>query len=150
MSLAKVLAGRLLLLKVSDGAGSPTYAHPCLINASRGITFTAETNDTRIPDCSNPELIAWLKREKISLSGSLSGSGTLNTTDTEAYFNWVKSPDPKAIQIELSGVSVGNGGGYFSGDWHLTQFEITGEVGQYAQSALTFLSDGDISWTDAS
>jgi hypothetical protein len=149
MALAKVVAGKKLLIKVSDGGGTPVYAHPCLINAARGIAFTAETNDTRIPDCDDPELIAWIKREKVSMSGSINGAGVLNTTDTEFYFNWVKSADPIAVRVELNGVVAANGGGYFSGDWHCTQFELTGDLGDYVQCTIGLVSDGDITWTDA-
>jgi hypothetical protein len=150
MALAKVLAGKSLLIKVSDGGGTPVYAHPCLINAARGIEFSAETNDTRIPDCDDPELLAWLSREKVSISASLNGSGTLNTTDTEFYFNWVKSADSVICRIELSGVSSGDGGGYFSGSWHLTSFTLSGDLGQLVQASVGMVSDGAVTWTDAS
>lgn len=150
MALAKVLAGKSLLIKVSDGGGTPVYAHPCLINAARGIVLTAETNQTRIPDCDDPELIAWIKREKTSISGAINGAGVLHTTDTETYFNWLKSPDSIAVRVELNGVSSVNGGGFFAGSWHLTNFELSGDVGEYVQSSLGLESDGDITWTDAS
>lgn len=149
MALAKVLAGKSLLIQVSDGAGTPVFAHPCLINASRGITLTAETNQTRIPDCTDPELIAWIKREKVSISGALNGQGVLNTTDTEFYFDWLKSADPIACRVILNGVTLANGGGRFNGDWHLTTYELSGDVGEYVNASLSWESDGDITWTDA-
>lgn len=149
MALAKVLAGKSLLIKVSDGAGTPVFAHPCLINAARGIDFTAETNDTRIPDCDDPELIAWIKREKVSMSGSISGAGVLNTTDTEFYFSWVKSPDPIAVRVEFSGVVLADGGGWFAGNFHCTQFGVSGDLGDYVQANIGLVSDGDIAWVDA-
>ncbi len=150
MALAKVISGKSLLIKVSDGAGTPAYDHPCLINAARGIVFTAETNQTRIPDCDDPELIAWIKREKTSISGSINGAGVLHTSDTEEYFAWLVSPDTKVVRSELSGVSAANGGGYFSGSWHLTNFELTGDIGEYVQSSIGLESDGAITWVDAS
>jgi hypothetical protein len=151
MALAKVVRGKSLLIKVSDG-GSPTpvYAHPCLINAARGIVFTAESNQTRIPDCDDPELISWIKREKTALGATINGAGVLNTPDTQEYFDWWKSASPKVIRIELNGVSGANGGGYFAGSFHLTNFEITGDIGEYAQCSLSLESDGEITWTDAS
>jgi len=148
MALAKVLAGKSLLIKVSDGGGTPVFAHPCLINAARGIVFSAETNETRIPDCSDPELIAWIKREKISISGAVNGAGVLNTTDTEFYYDWVSDADPIAVQVILNGVTGANGGGYFAGDWHCTQFGLSGDLGEYVQVDIQLVSDGTITWTD--
>lgn len=149
MALAKVVRGKSLLIKVSDGAGTPVYAHPCLINAARGIVFTAESNQTRIPDCADPELISWIKREKTALGATINGAGVLNTTDTEVFFEWWKSTSAKVIRIELSGVTGANGGGYFSGSFHLTNFEITGDIGEYCQCSVSLESDGEITWTDA-
>ncbi|MGL4445671.1 MAG: phage tail tube protein [Alsobacter sp.] len=150
MALAKVLAGKSLLIKVSDGAGTPVFAHPCLINTSRGITLTAETNDTIIPDCSDPELLAWMGREKVSLSAALQGAGTLNTPDVEFYYDWWSSPDPIATRVELNGVSAGDGGGWFAGNFHLVTFEITGDRGTKAECSLSFASDGAVPWVPAS
>jgi hypothetical protein len=149
MALAKVVRGKSLLIKVSDGGGTPVYAHPCLINAARGIVFTAESNQTRIPDCDDPELISWIKREKTALGATINGAGVLNTPDTEEYFNWWKSTSAKVIRVELSGVSGANGGGYFQGSFHLTNFEITGDLGEYAQCSVSLESDGEITWVDA-
>lgn len=149
MALAKVVRGKSLLIKVSDGAGTPVYAHPCLINAARGIVFTAESNQTRVPDCDDPELISWIKREKTALGATITGAGVLHTSDTEEFFNWWKSASAKVIRVELSGVVLANGGGYFSGSFHLTNFEITGDLGEYAQCSVSLESDGEITWTDA-
>ncbi len=141
MSLAKTLRGTKLLIKVSDGASTPAFVHPCLINTSRGIQFTAEMNEVLVPDCADPDLMAWLEREKKSLSATINGAGVLNTPDTENYFNWFKDADPKACRVELSGVTGGaNGGGYLSGSFHLSQFEITGDRGDKVQASMSFPS----------
>jgi hypothetical protein len=150
MADAKTLRGTKLLIKVSDGASSPTFAHPCLINTDRGISFSAQTNEVLIPDCSDPDLMAWAATEKVSLSAQITGSGTLNTPDTEDYFDWVTSADPKAVRAELNGVSAGDGGGYWAGNFHCTQFEVNGSRGNRAQCSITLVSTGSVTWTDAS
>lgn len=149
MAAAKVLRGKSLLVKVSDEAGSPTYNHPCLINAARGIEFTAETNSVRIPDCTDPELLAWLSREKVSVGATISGAGVLNTPDTEVYFNLVTRDTSIAIRVELSGVSGANGGGYFAGSFFVTRFSLQGDLGEFVQCDIGFESDGAVTWTDA-
>lgn len=150
MTAAKVVRGKSLLIKVSDGGGTPVYAHPCLINAARGIVFSSNTNQTRIPDCDDPELIAWVKREKTDISASINGAGVLHTPDTEFYYDWVTSADPIAVRVELNGVTSGDGGGYFAGNFHCTNFEVSGDVGDYTQASIGLESDGAVTWTDAS
>lgn len=148
MTAAKVVRGKSLLILVSDGEVSPTFAHPCLINAARGIVFSSGTNQTRIPDCDDPELIAWLRREKTDIGATVNGAGVLNTPDTEFYFDWVTSADPIAVQVKLNGVSGANGGGYFAGNFHCTNFEISGDLGDYAQCSIGLENDGAVTWTD--
>ena len=114
MAEAKTLAGKSLLIKVSDGGGAPTFLHPCLINAARGIQFSSSSNERRIPDCSDPELIAWTKINKVSLSAKINGSGVLNTPDNVFYFGWFNSDDAKAVRVEYSGVTLANGGGWWA------------------------------------
>lgn len=146
---AKVVRGKNLLLKVSDGGGTPTYAHPCSINAARGIQFTANTNDVRVPDCTNPELIAWMKREKVSLSASVNGTGKLHSTDLAIFQEWFESEDPVNCKIEFSGVTLANGGGWWQGDFHLTEFGVSGDLGDYVDVSITLQSDGAVTWHDA-
>ncbi len=150
MTAAKTLRGKNLFIKVSDGAGTPVFAHPCLINAQRGIVFSSSTNSIRVPDCTDPELISWISREKTEIGATINGAGVLHTPDTEFYFNWVKSPDPIAVRVELNGVTGANGGGYFAGDFHCTNFEVTGDVGQLTTCSIGLENDGAVTWTDAS
>jgi hypothetical protein len=149
MALAKVVAGRKLLIKVSDGAGTPAYVHPCLINASRSFSLTANTNETRIPDCDNPDLIAPVRREKTDYSATVSGAGVLHSADSEFYTTWTKQATAIAVRVELNGVVLADGGGYWSANFHCTQFEISGDRGEFIAANITLLSDGDITWTDA-
>ena len=150
MALAKYLKGVQLLIQVGDGADPEVFAHPCLINASRGINITAETNDIKVPDCSDPDLMAWLVREKTAVSATIDGAGVLNTPDTEIYFNWVKSSAAKNIRINLNGVSGANGGGRINGVFHLTQFQLQGDRGDLVQCTIKMDSTGELTWTDAS
>jgi len=149
MAAAKVLRGVKMGIKVSDEAGTPTFAHPCLINAARAFEIAAETNSVRIPDCTSPELIAWVKREKISLSANISGAGKLHTTDTELYYNLVVRDTPIAVRVELIDVTLANGGGYFAGTFFVTRFALDGDVGDFVGCDLALESDGVITWVDA-
>ena len=49
MAQPTVLAGTKLLILVGDGGSPEVFAQPCGLT-TRGITFTASTNSTLIPD----------------------------------------------------------------------------------------------------
>lgn len=149
MTAAKTIKGKSLLIQVGDGAGPEVFAHPCLINSDRGIVFTAETNETRVPDCDDPELIAWVNREKVSLSATINGSGTLHTADVEDFSDWFESESTKNMRVKLNGVVLANGGGHWAGAFHLVSFEVTGSLGELVQCSMSFASSGAVPWVPA-
>ncbi len=149
MTAAKTVRGKSLLIKVGDGETSETFVHPCLINSQRGIVFSSETNETRIPDCDDPELIAWINREKVSLSATINGSGTLHTPNIADYSDWFESPDTRNVRVEVNGITLANGGGWWAGAFHLTQFEVTGSVGELTQCSIGLQSSGSVLWVPA-
>ena len=149
MAEAKTLAGKSLLIKVSDGAGPPAFVHPCLINAARGIQFSSSSNERRIPDCSDPELIAWTKINKVSLSAKINGSGVLTTPDNVFYFGWFNSDDAKAVRVEYSGVTLANGGGWWAGNFKCTDYSNAGDIGDETSADIALASHGAVTWVPA-
>nr|WP_312991054.1 phage tail tube protein [Brevundimonas diminuta] len=144
MAAVKHARGVKLLIKVGDGASPEVFSTPCSINAERGITFTAGANDQDIPDCTNPDAIAWVVREKTNLSASITGSGVLDTEDAEFFFDWLKSEDPKNVKVIVD-VPASDGGVIFTGAFHLTEFSITGNRGEKMQASVSLSSSGEIS-----
>lgn len=143
MAAIKHARGVSLLLKIGNGAVPEVFTGYCSINAARGITFTAATNDFTIPDCLDLEKIAWIAREKVSLSVATNGAGTLNTPDVAMFFEYWKSEDSKNCQIVVD-VPAGDGGVIFEGPFHLTEFAITGDKGAKQECSIALASDGEI------
>jgi hypothetical protein len=143
MAAVKHARGVKLLIKVGDGASPEVFSTPCSINAERGITITSGVNDQDIPDCTNPDAIAWVVREKTNLSASITGSGVLDTEDAEFFFDWVKSEEPKNVKVIVDVPAV-DGGVIFTGAFHLTEFSITGNRGEKMQSSISLSSSGEI------
>lgn len=143
MAAVKHARGVKLLIKVGDGASPEVFSTPCSINAERGITFTAGSNDADIPDCSNPDAIAWVVREKTNLSASITGSGVLDTSDVQDFYDWLKSEDPKNIKVIVD-VPSSDGGVIFTGAFHLTEFSITGNRAEKMQASISLSSSGEI------
>ncbi|MEM6617451.1 MAG: phage tail tube protein [Pseudomonadota bacterium] len=147
MADAQTMRGEQLLIRVGDGA-TPTenFAHPCMINTERGISFTTQNNQVLIPDCANPTDPAWTRTVKESMSAALTGAGTLHVPDVTEYFAWLQSPDAKNVQVDVGIVSQ-TLGGYFSGAFDLTEFEISGSRGNLAEVSLTMNSNGAVTFT---
>ena len=147
MAAVKHARGVKLLLKVGDGA-SPTenFAAYCTVNAARSIKGTATTNEFNIPDCTDPDLLAWVSREKVSLSYTVSGAGILNTPDVEDFTTWLAAEEPKNCQIVVD-VPSADGGVIFEGAFHLTDFEITGDRGGKMEANISLASDGEVTVT---
>lgn len=147
MATIKSIRGSKMLVKIGDGADPEVFAHPCTLNSEKGLVFSAETNDDNSPDCDDLDAVPWLGREKRSKSASVTGSGTLHGTDQDVFFEWFDSEDSKNCKIILD-VPAADGGRIYSGAWHLTQFEITGTVGNKVQANITLVSDGAVTKAD--
>lgn len=138
--------GVRLVVKVGDGATPEVFTPLCTINAERGITFNAQTNDETIPNCADPEAIAFLSREKSSLSVDVTGGGKNNKEDNKTLWDWWKSPDPRNCQVVLTDPTPANEITW-EGAFHLTQYDLTGNEGEKVGSTMTLASDGEVTAT---
>lgn len=147
-AVAKV-TGSKLLVQIGDGATpTETFAHDCLINTSRGIQFESETSEAIMPDCNNPDDPAWKVVTKDGMSVTISGAGMLHTPSVETWFNWFKQAASKNIRFNVN-VAGASGGGYWSGAFHLTTMEVSGDSNKdVATVSVTLKSDGAVAWTD--
>lgn len=139
--------GVKLLLKVAKPATPTVFEAFCSINAARGISFTSSTSDFNLPNCDDPEEIAWVVREKDGLSVAVNGAGILNTPDIKTYFEWLKDPNSWPAMMVVD-VPVVDGGVIFAGNFHLTDFDITGDRGGKAENSIALASDGEIEISD--
>jgi hypothetical protein len=137
--------GTQLLIKVGDGAApAENFAHPCLINAKRGLKFQSSANKIVIPDCDNPDDPAWNQVILDALSAMIDGAGKLDAAAVPAYDAWFRGGVSKNVQVWL-----GNKG-YWQGGFKLTSWDITGDRGAFCEVTLTIESDGVLQpWIDA-
>lgn len=148
MAQAKAIRGVKILVKIGDGGSPETFTHNCSINDARSFQITAQTNDVNVPDCDDPDLIAWIEREKVSVGGTINGAGVTNTPDVQFFFNYVKDPDPRNVRVVFD-VPGPDGGGYFEGAWLGADFQVSGQRGQKSDCTITMQSTGEITWTSA-
>jgi hypothetical protein len=146
MAAVAYASGVKLLLKVGDGNSPEQFTAYCSINAARSLTGDANTNDFNIPDCTDPDALASIVREKVSYGYTVSGAGILDTNDVEDFNTWLQDADPKNCQVIVD-VPSAAGGVIFEGAFHLTQFQITGDRGGKIECSISLASTGDVSVT---
>lgn len=141
MALVDVVAGEKLLILVGDGV-TPTegFAHPCLINAERGISFSASMVSETVPDCAAPDEPGWQQTEKDGLSATITGAGMLDVASVAAFDEWFSSKDTKNVKVKIDKA----GGSTWTGAFHLSEWQITGTRKNKATCSITLVSDGPV------
>lgn len=146
MAAVNYTRGVKLVLKVSQGSSPETFAALCSINAERGISFDGSFRDEIIPDCTDPDLMAWVAREAESLSMGVTGGGMSDKADVHPLWTWWTSGDSKNCQLVLDDATPANVITW-EGLFKLTQFELSGNRGEKVTSSITLASDGEIEAT---
>lgn len=148
MAKPKTFNGTKLLVQIGDGASPEVFTHSCLINASRQIQFTSDTNDFVVPDCADPDAPGFKERVVDGLGAEITGAGVAGSDLIEALFDWWKTGDSKNIRVAID-VPTGDGGGYWSMAAKLPSFSVSGDRSQKGQFECSILSDGVVAWVDA-
>lgn len=135
------LAGTSIYIKIGDGASPETFAHPCLINAKRGVKFNSNSNKIIVPDCDNIEDPAWTEIIQDGLSMSIDGTGMLDNVlaTIQLYDLWFAEGASKNAQVWLGTI------GKWVGAFKLTSWNIDGERNAYAAATLSLESTGVVS-----
>lgn len=143
MARPTTVLGSKLLLQIGDGA-EPTEAFvaPCALT-SKGINFSAESNDFNIPDCDSEEDAVWTDRVVSALSAGVSGSGTLATESLDLWEEWFFSAGPKNIRVKID-KPLAQGGRHYAMSAILTSFNITGNIGELSQIEVEIASNGEV------
>lgn len=135
------IKGTQLRIKIGDGNSPESFVEWCIINTDRGIQWDTISTDEEVPQCDEPEGLAWTENTKTGIGGTITGAGKLDTASLDNVWPWLISDDAKNLQIEVGST------GYYSGRWKLTAFGITGSRGTKADASLTLKSDGVQDWT---
>lgn len=144
----KSASGLKLLLKKGDGASPEQFTAFCSITA-KSLSFEGQENTFDIPDCDDPEALAWMEAEMQSKRVTVQGSGTLNTPDFDEFYEWWDSGEPANCQLVID-VSAANGGRILSGAFLLPRFELTGNRGEKMNVSINLGSTGPLTKTNNS
>jgi hypothetical protein len=131
-----VAKGTSLLIKVGNGAQTEVFAHPCMINTSRSVSFDAAVNSDNVEDCANPDNPATVHTFKSARSFSIDGAGKLDAGDTRDWIGYLASPDPVNVQVWLGATML------VQAPVQVTKFAITGGNHANAEVSISLVSDG--------
>jgi predicted secreted protein len=136
-----------LLVQVGNGASPEVFTAPCGFT-EKSLQLSADTSDQVIPDCDNPDAAAWVGREVVSLSATVSGQGVLAVESVAVWRAWLLSAANRNVRVVIAG-SGAAGGGYYAGAFKLTSFELGATLGEKVTVNVTAVSDGAVTWTAA-
>lgn len=127
-----------LTIEVGDG-GSPTevFAPPCGFE-QKALKLSKDLNEQLLPDCSDPDLPAWVSREVKSLSAEISGEGLLPAEALDTWQDFFFSTNARNVKVKLIGTTTET----WAGKAHLNSFEISANLGEKVKVAVSMASDG--------
>jgi hypothetical protein len=140
------MKGSQFIIELGDGETPEVFVAPCALN-TKGINFTATANEQNIPDCDTPDDPMWVERTVQTLSGDITGAGTLAFESYDIWREWFLSGLERNVRARFN-VAAPNGGHYF-GSYILTTFNTGANQGELATIEVTMLSDGEIEWAAA-
>jgi hypothetical protein len=147
MARPTTVKGSKFLIQLGNGAGTEVFTAPCAL-VTKGINFSAETNDFNVPDCDDPDAPTWTERVVSALSAGVSGSGSLAMESLETWREWYLSADGKNIRVKIDVPAVDNGG-YFAMNALLTTLNLGANQGELATIEVDIVSNGEVTWVDA-
>lgn len=136
--------GTSLLIKIGDGGSPETFDFPCGLTTN-ALNRSAETNDTNVPDCDDPDAPAWTEREVSTMAWEATGSGVLADESVSIWDAWHASGLTKNVQIDVGTAAAGR---RYTGRALLTGYNITGERGSKVQVEVTLSGDGELTAAD--
>jgi predicted secreted protein len=145
MAKPTTIKGSKFLIQLEDTPG--VFVAPCALT-TKGIDFSAETNDSNVPDCDDPDAPTFTERTISALSASISGSGTLAMESLATWRTWFESGLEKNIRVKVD-ATLANGGGYWAMSAVLTGFNLGAPLKDLMTVEVAIQSNGAWTWTDA-
>lgn len=117
-----------------------TYAAPCGFT-SKSLTLTKNLSEVNIPDCDDPDAVAWVGRDAESLSAAVSGEGIIAAESVEAWLDAWESEESinVLLEIEFPAKVVS-----WTGKMHVATLNPAAEQGGRVTMSVEMQSDGEL------
>lgn len=117
-----------------------TYAAPCGFT-SKSFTLTKNLQEIDIPDCDDPDAVAWVGRDAQNLSAVITGDGVAAAESVPLWNDAWQAVDSVPAQIEIefsSGVLT------YTGYFQVDELAFTAEQAARVTLAVNMQSDGEV------
>jgi hypothetical protein len=123
---------------LGDSASPIVYTSPCGFT-SKSLTLTKDLTDVNLPDCADPDAVAWVGRDAASLSAAVSGEGVMAAESVEDWLDAWESSDsvPVKIEVEFPAKTI-----TWTGRMHIATFTAGAEQGGRVTANVEMQSDG--------
>lgn len=136
--------GRLMLVKIGDGAGSEAFTVLCGLN-SKSLTINNEEFDVTTADCETPGGALWTEVMGGVKRVAVSGNGFFKDEAAELRLNTVAMAADPIANFEIVVPSFGT----FAGAFFLSSVEYGGERDGGVTYSLSLASSGAVTFTAA-
>lgn len=133
--------GRLLLIKIGDGALPEVFANLCGLKA-RSFNLSANEVDTTIPDCNNPGGAVQATSEPGIVKRAFTGGGAFVSGATQAIL-MAHVRNGTSFNAEV----IVPGDGAYKGSWMVSDFDFSGEMEGSMEFSATFSAAGPLTFT---
>ncbi|EPE99534.1 phage tail tube protein [Rhizobium grahamii] len=125
---------------LGNSATPIVYTAPCGFT-SKSLTLTKDLTDVNLPDCDDPDKVAWVGRDASSLSAAISGEGVAAVESAETWLEASESVDsvPVKIELEFPAKTI-----TWTGLMHVSQLEMGAEQGGRVTLNVQMQSDGEL------
>ncbi|MCK1503863.1 phage tail tube protein [Bradyrhizobium sp. 18] len=125
---------------LGDGGSPIVYTSPCGFT-SKSLTLTKNLSEVNIPDCDDPDAVAWVGRDATSLSAAVSGEGVLASESVETWLDaWENEESiPVKIEVEFAAKTI-----TWTGLMHVATFTTGAQQGGRATANVEMQSDGEL------
>lgn len=136
-----------VFIAIGDGASPEVFTPICGIT-TKGLQQTRATTETTDWDCADPDATPIIVRGAGAKDWSITGSGLLDRnrlTALQAAFDDTNPTNYRFVYDEASTDTIVDG--YYQGAGFLTDFNVTGENGNYLQVSLTISGADALTFT---
>lgn len=131
-------------VKVWQGVAHAGGAVAVCALITRAFNQSKQTNTFVVPDCTDPTIVAPVKRAVISKDTNISGNGAYEPNRRAALQLEFEDDGSSTWSFEIPATAPD--GGYYTGKFFLTTYNITAEEGNLVQSEMAWEADGPVTW----
>lgn len=127
--------GEQYLIEIGSVTGNTiTWQASTVFNASKSVSFSTSTQEDNIPDLEDLSRPYAVIKTIDTIDYTLTGSGMIDKREQKTFIDWLRSGQPKWLRYYSN---TGSEGWTISGQYILTQYEITADTHKVSTAQVT-------------